>query len=108
MQVEEHAWEVVLVVVVSKVTCWLHGGHPWFVLELTQGWVVRGGMGSLTEFVFVWGCDIDIETLGTKVWISSWMSSVAIGSRLSFMERVWSGAEDGVSSFDALELTREW
>ena len=32
----------------------------------------------------------------------------SIGSRLSFMERVWSGAEEGVSSFDALELTREW
>lgn len=44
MQVEEHAWEVVLVVVVSKVTCWLHGGHPWSVLELTQGWVIDGGM----------------------------------------------------------------
>ena len=41
-------------------------------------------------------------------WMSSWMSSVTIGSRLSFMEKVWLGAEEGVGSFDALELTREW
>ena len=82
---EEHAWEVVLVVVVFEVTCWLHGGHPWFVLELTQGWVVRGGTGSLTKFVPVWGCDIDVETLGSKVWISLWISTVAIRLRLSFM-----------------------
>ena len=42
--VGRRACVVVLVVVVSKVTCWLHGGHPWSVLELTQGWVIDGGM----------------------------------------------------------------
>lgn len=78
------AWEAVVVTMASWL---LHGEHPWLVLGLAQTWEVRGGAGFFIGFVSVWGYDIDIEAPRTNVLMSSWISSVAIELRLSFMER---------------------
>lgn len=78
------AWEAVVVTMASWL---LHGEHPWLVLGLAQTWEVRGGAGFVIGFVSVWGYDIDIEAPRTNVLMSSWISSVAIELRLSFMER---------------------
>ena len=42
-----------------------------------------------------------------SVLTSSWIMSVAIRSRSTFMERVWLGAEIGVGVIDAFKLLRE-